>query len=81
MKKYDTQSMIHEKTNLSHKFTSVTDGFKSSKSDGEIDYNYVSQGNDNNIISFVKNNSNNSIHNNSEQNNKNIIIEPNEKKK
>ena len=64
------KSMLHEKTTLSHKFTSATDGFKSTQSDGEIDYNYISQGNDNNIISLVKINSNDNIQNNSEQNKK-----------
>ena len=67
------KSMIHEKTTLSHKITSATDGFKSTQSDGEIDNN-ISIGNANINISLVKLKSNNYFVNNSEQKKKNIIL-------
>ena len=68
------KSLIHEKTTLSNKFTSGTDGFKTTQSDGEIDYNNISMGNANINISLVKHSSNNYFINNSEQKQKNIII-------
>ena len=76
-----SKSMIHDKTSTSHKFTSATDGLKSTQSDGEIEYNNLSIGNVNNDLSFVKISSNNNYGNNTEQNKKKIIIESNNEKK
>ena len=70
--------IIHEKTSISHKFTSATEGIKSNhtQSDGEQDYNYTILGNNNNNdISFVKTTSINNFENNSESKKKNLEFE------
>ena len=70
--------IIHEKTSISPKFTSATEGIKSNhtQSDGEQDYNYTILGNNNNnVISFVKTTSINNFENNSESKKKNLEFE------
>ena len=57
---------VHDKISISHKFTSATDGFKSTQSEGDVDINDISIGNLNPNISYINNN----LENNSDQNNK-----------
>ena len=57
---------VHEKISLSHKFTSATEGFKSTQSEGDVDINDISIGNLNPNISYTNNN----LENNSDQNKK-----------
>ena len=70
--------IIHEKTSISHRFTSATEGIKSNptQSDGDQDFNFISIGNNNNI-SFLKTTgiNNNVLENNSDSNKKNLLTD------
>ena len=72
---------VHEKTSISHKFTSATEGFKSTQSEGEIDINDISIGNINSNISYIKMISNNNLENTLVQNKKQINMDSNFGKK